>query len=215
MAGVPPWRLHDLRRTAATGMAEIGVAPHIVEAASTTSPAPRPASPEPTTARLTRPRRRARWSGGPITSRLSSPAGAQTWCRCGGRRDPPAAVAAGKNGDLPDWYGPDAPFVEWTIGELMREEAEHDANYEAVGDSSECQEPDKLTEAISMPLSDISPPCARCTRRSANTSSASDAEAQAWGELTNWFRTHTFGRGEEQRRISRQDIYAIGSATTA
>jgi integrase len=27
------WRLHDLRRTAATGMAEIGVAPHIVEAA--------------------------------------------------------------------------------------------------------------------------------------------------------------------------------------
>ncbi|MHA1560439.1 MAG: tyrosine-type recombinase/integrase [Alphaproteobacteria bacterium] len=27
-----PWRLHDLRRTAATGMAEIGVAPHVVEA---------------------------------------------------------------------------------------------------------------------------------------------------------------------------------------
>jgi integrase len=30
---VRPWRLHDLRRTAATGMAGIGVAPHIVEAA--------------------------------------------------------------------------------------------------------------------------------------------------------------------------------------
>jgi integrase len=29
---VPAWRLHDLRRTAATGMAEIGIAPHIVEA---------------------------------------------------------------------------------------------------------------------------------------------------------------------------------------
>jgi integrase len=29
---IEPWRLHDLRRTAATGMAEIGVAPHIVEA---------------------------------------------------------------------------------------------------------------------------------------------------------------------------------------
>jgi integrase len=28
-----PWRFHDLRRTCATGMAEIGVAPHIVEAA--------------------------------------------------------------------------------------------------------------------------------------------------------------------------------------
>lgn len=32
-AAIPPWRLHDLRRTAATGMAEIGIAPHIVEAA--------------------------------------------------------------------------------------------------------------------------------------------------------------------------------------
>ena len=30
---VLPWRLHDLRRTAATGMAELGVLPHVVEAA--------------------------------------------------------------------------------------------------------------------------------------------------------------------------------------
>ncbi|WFU55709.1 site-specific integrase [Bradyrhizobium pachyrhizi] len=30
---IPAWRLHDLRRTAATGMAEIGIAPHVVEAA--------------------------------------------------------------------------------------------------------------------------------------------------------------------------------------
>jgi integrase len=30
---IPPWRLHDLRRTAATGMAELGISPHIVEAA--------------------------------------------------------------------------------------------------------------------------------------------------------------------------------------
>jgi integrase len=29
---VPPWRLHDLRRTAATGMAAIGVQPHVIEA---------------------------------------------------------------------------------------------------------------------------------------------------------------------------------------
>lgn len=28
-----PWRIHDLRRTAATGMANLGVAPHIIEAA--------------------------------------------------------------------------------------------------------------------------------------------------------------------------------------
>ena len=31
-ATVAPWRLHDLRRSCATGMAEIGIAPHIVEA---------------------------------------------------------------------------------------------------------------------------------------------------------------------------------------
>jgi integrase len=30
---IPGWRLHDLRRTCATGMVEIGIAPHIVEAA--------------------------------------------------------------------------------------------------------------------------------------------------------------------------------------
>jgi integrase len=29
---IKPWRLHDLRRTAATGMAEIGILPHIIEA---------------------------------------------------------------------------------------------------------------------------------------------------------------------------------------
>ena len=32
MGNVPAWVLHDLRRTAATGMAEIGIQPHIVEA---------------------------------------------------------------------------------------------------------------------------------------------------------------------------------------
>ena len=29
---IAPWRIHDLRRTVATGMAEMGIAPHIVEA---------------------------------------------------------------------------------------------------------------------------------------------------------------------------------------
>jgi integrase len=28
---VPPWRIHDLRRTVATGMAELGILPHIIE----------------------------------------------------------------------------------------------------------------------------------------------------------------------------------------
>src|SRR5262245_65764837 len=32
MKPATPWVLHDLRRTAATGMAELGIAPHIVEA---------------------------------------------------------------------------------------------------------------------------------------------------------------------------------------
>ena len=29
---IPPWRIHDLRRTAATGMARIGQPIHVVEA---------------------------------------------------------------------------------------------------------------------------------------------------------------------------------------
>jgi integrase len=32
-APVPHWTLHDLRRTAASGMAGLGIAPHVVEAA--------------------------------------------------------------------------------------------------------------------------------------------------------------------------------------
>jgi len=28
---IPAWRLHDLRRTVASGMAEIGIAPHVIE----------------------------------------------------------------------------------------------------------------------------------------------------------------------------------------
>ena len=31
MEGIAPWRLHDLRRTCATGMGEIGIAPHVIE----------------------------------------------------------------------------------------------------------------------------------------------------------------------------------------
>jgi integrase len=32
MGNPPPWRLHDVRRTVATGMAELGVMPHVIEA---------------------------------------------------------------------------------------------------------------------------------------------------------------------------------------
>jgi integrase len=31
-ATLPPWKLHDLRRTASTGMSGIGILPHVVEA---------------------------------------------------------------------------------------------------------------------------------------------------------------------------------------
>ena len=30
--GIAPWRLHDLRRTAASGMGDLGIAPHVIEA---------------------------------------------------------------------------------------------------------------------------------------------------------------------------------------
>ena len=32
MEAAEPWRIHDLRRTAVTGMAELGVMPHVIEA---------------------------------------------------------------------------------------------------------------------------------------------------------------------------------------
>ena len=32
-AGIAPWRLHDLRRTCATNLGELGVLPHVVEQA--------------------------------------------------------------------------------------------------------------------------------------------------------------------------------------
>ena len=69
MKDVPPWRLHDLRRTAATGMAEIGVAPHIVEAALNHISGQRAqASPAFYNRAAYAPEKKARWSAGPRTS---------------------------------------------------------------------------------------------------------------------------------------------------
>ena len=31
MMEIPAWRFHDLRRTAVTGMAELGIQPHVIE----------------------------------------------------------------------------------------------------------------------------------------------------------------------------------------
>jgi len=64
----------------------------------------------------------------------------------------------GRNGDLPDWYGPDLPFVERTIFELLREENEMNANYGVGWIPAEPEEPDKLKSAlISADFRDITP----------------------------------------------------------
>jgi hypothetical protein len=31
MEGVAPWRIHDVRRSTATGMGELGIPPHVIE----------------------------------------------------------------------------------------------------------------------------------------------------------------------------------------
>ena len=68
---IPHWRLHDLRRTAATGMAEIGIPHTSSRRASTTSAAQRPALPERTIVPPTRPKKEWPWSDGPPTSMAS------------------------------------------------------------------------------------------------------------------------------------------------
>ena len=39
-SGVGGWVIHDIRRSVATGMADIGIAPHIIERCLTTSKRP-------------------------------------------------------------------------------------------------------------------------------------------------------------------------------
>ena len=46
-AVIPPWTLHDLRRTFVTGMVELRVPPHVVEVTVITSAARVAASPAP------------------------------------------------------------------------------------------------------------------------------------------------------------------------
>ena len=109
MGDIAPWRLHDLRRTCATGMAEIGIAPHIVEACLNHISGAR--------AGVAGVYNRAAYAA-------EKKSALERWADHveGARRRPErsrgaAAEAAvtkrrqwprGKNGDLPDWYGPDA-----------------------------------------------------------------------------------------------------------
>ena len=123
----------------------------------------------------------------------------------------------GKNGDLPDWYGPDAPFVERTIGELMREEAEHDANYEGSWwTPAERQEPDKLTEAIEQASRGHIAPLRALYPAISEYIHLPPMPKRRRGERTNRFRTHTFGLvAKSRRRIARRTSTPSGSATTA
>jgi integrase len=61
---IEPWRLHDLRRGMASGMARLGIAPHVVELSLTTRAARSKASRQSIIATATRARRRRRWKSG-------------------------------------------------------------------------------------------------------------------------------------------------------
>ena len=69
---VAPWRLHDLRRSLATGMADIGVQPHIIEEILIVDPDTSAAWPASTTAAPTNRRCVRRWRSGRSTSPRSS-----------------------------------------------------------------------------------------------------------------------------------------------
>ena len=63
-AVIPPWTLHDLRRTFVTGMVELHVPPHVVELVVNHISGTRAASPAPTTAPSCFPNARRRSNAG-------------------------------------------------------------------------------------------------------------------------------------------------------
>ena len=68
-SGVSGWTVHDIRRSVATGMADIGIPPHIIERMlNHVKAATRAASLVSIIAAPTLPRRRPRWRGGMSTS---------------------------------------------------------------------------------------------------------------------------------------------------
>ena len=70
LSGVGAWRLHDIRRTTATGMANIGIAPHIIEAVLNHISGARAGVAWYSQSRcLWRRKRKARSSAGQVTSR--------------------------------------------------------------------------------------------------------------------------------------------------
>jgi hypothetical protein len=83
--GTPaPWRLHDLRRTFVTGLADLGIRPDVIEMAVNHASGLRAASLASTTKVL--PERR--WSAGRRTSKASWPGEKRrscwTWCKSDG-----------------------------------------------------------------------------------------------------------------------------------
>jgi len=87
-----PWRLHDLRRTAVTGMSEIGIQPHIVEATVNHISGYKAGIagvynraeylPERKAALERWASQRPHWNAGPATSTASCPGTRLTLCRC-------------------------------------------------------------------------------------------------------------------------------------
>jgi Phage integrase family len=81
-AVIPPWTLHDLRRTFVTGMVELHVPPHVVELVVNTFPALGLASPAPTTAPSCFPNARRRSNAGRRTCEASWCPGRTAWLAC-------------------------------------------------------------------------------------------------------------------------------------
>ena len=107
---VPEFRLHDLRRTFATGMAELGVALPVIEKLSTTSAAASPGSSPSIRSTSTPPRRPRRWRAGRRTSRASLRRSRTRSSRC-------ARPKAREVAQPPDWKNEDA-VADWVLDAL-------------------------------------------------------------------------------------------------
>ena len=83
--GTSDWRFHDLRRTTATGLADLGIAPHIVEAVLNHISGSKGGIAGVYNRSKYGRRRRPRSNGGPRTSPALSRGGRRGSCRCTGR----------------------------------------------------------------------------------------------------------------------------------
>jgi integrase len=107
-AELAPWSLHDLRRSCATGMAQLGVEPHVLAAVLNHAPASVQGVTASTTGSPTGRRSGPRSTCGRSTSRRSPRAGGRRWCHSG--REPmikldDAFILLGEALELLAWGG--------------------------------------------------------------------------------------------------------------